>query len=162
MNVVPLEAEHDRGQFDCGVPLLNEYLKERAGQHAKKEITRTYVVLADGTNRVIGYYSLCAGALAFSIVPENLPHHQIPTVLLARLAVDLSAQGQSIGRLLLLDALTVTRLIADSIGVYAMSVDALNQAAHNFYLKYGFKALLDDQLHLYLPLKTIRKIQTVQ
>jgi GNAT superfamily N-acetyltransferase len=120
------------------------------------------VALADGTNRVIGYYSLCAGALAFSIIPENLPHHQIPTVLLARLAVDLNAQRQSIGRLLLLDALTVTRLIADSIGVYAMSVDALNQAAHDFYLKYGFKALLDDQLHLYLPLKTIRKIQTVQ
>ena len=161
MKVVPLGSEHVRSQFDCGVPALNEYLQERAGQHAKKEITRTYVALADGSTRVSGYYSLCAGAISFSIIPENLPHHPIPTILLARLAVDRSAQSQGMGRLLLLDALTTTRLIADQIGVYALSVDALNQAAFAFYLKYGFKSLLDDQLHLYLPLKTIRKLTSL-
>jgi GNAT superfamily N-acetyltransferase len=158
MNITLLGAEHDRSQFDCGVPSLNEYLTEKAGQHAKKEITRTYIALENSSNQVIGYYSLCAGAISFSIIPENLPHHPIPTILLARLAIDQTAQGKGVGKLLLLDALTVTRLIADRIGVYALSVDALNQEAFDFYLKYGFKPLLEDQFHLYLPLKTIRKL----
>jgi ribosomal protein S18 acetylase RimI-like enzyme len=158
MNIVPLSAEHDRSQFDCGSPALNEYLKQRAGQHAKQEITRTYVALEEGSNQVIGYYSLCAGAISFSLIPSNLPHHPIPMILLARLAIDRTAQGQGLGKLLLLDALTVTRLIADRIGVYALSVDALNQQAFAFYQQFGFKSLLDDQLHLYLPVKTLRKL----
>lgn len=107
---------------------------------------------------MIGYYSLCAGAISFSIIPANLPSHPIPTILLARFAIDQQAQGQGMGKLLLLDALTVTRLIADRIGVYALSVDAFDQAAFAFYLKYGFTSLRDDPLHLYLPVKTIRKL----
>lgn len=158
MNIALLSAEHDRSQFDCGVPALNEYLKQRASQHAKKEITRTYVALAERSNQVLGYYSLCAGAISFSIIPANLPSHPIPTILLARFAIDQQAQGQGMGKLLLLDALTVTRLIADRIVVYALSVDAFDQAAFAFYRKYGFTSLRDDPLHLYLPAKTIRKL----
>jgi hypothetical protein len=37
-------------------------------------------------------------------------------------------------------------------------VDALNEQVKNFYLHYGFRELLDDPLHLFLPLSTARKL----
>jgi GNAT superfamily N-acetyltransferase len=153
-----LNSTHERNSFDCGIPSLNQYLQVQAGQHAKRDITRTYVAVEENTVAVAGYYSLCAGSISFEIVPDNLPHHPIPIVLLARLATDKGVQGQGLGKMLLLDALTTTLSIADQIGVYAMAVDALNQEAFTFYLRYGFKSLSDDRLHLYLPIKTIRKL----
>ena len=158
MIIAPLNSSHNRKAFDCGNAELNRYLQEQAGQHAKKDITRTFVAVEEDTAEVIGYYSLCAGSISFEIVPENLPHHPIPIVLLARLAVDEKVQGQGVGKVLLLDTLTTTLSVANQIGVYALAVDALNQEAFDFYLRYGFKSLSDDQLHLYLPIKTIRKL----
>ena len=158
MIIEPLNSSHHRSAFDCGVPSLNRYIQEQAGQHAKKDITRTYVAVEENAADVVGYYSLCAGSISFAIVPENLPHHPIPIVLLARLALDESVQGQGLGKLLLLDALTTVISVANQMGVYAMAVDALNQPAFDFYLRYGFKSLSDDQFHLYLPTKTIRKL----
>jgi hypothetical protein len=32
------------------------------------------------------------------------------------------------------------------------------EAARRFYEKYGFRALVDDQLHLYVSMKTLKKI----
>ena len=59
-------------------------------------------------HRVIGYYTIAAGALLFEDVPADtsrkLPKHPVPVVLLARLAVDLTMQGKGLGEGLLLDA----------------------------------------------------------
>lgn len=41
----------------------------------------------------------------FDLVPENVPRHPVPVVLLARLAVDRSTHGQGVGQFLLLDAM---------------------------------------------------------
>jgi len=48
--------------------------------------------------------------------------------------------------------------VADEIGVFAVEVYALNQSAKKFYLKYGFTELTDDEFHLYLPMKKLRKL----
>jgi RimJ/RimL family protein N-acetyltransferase len=49
--------------------------------------------------------------------------------------------------------------VADSVGIYAVTVHALNERARRFYQRYGFTPLEDDPLHLYLPMKTIRKLR---
>ena len=67
-------------------------------------------------------------------------------------------QGQRIGKLLLLDALAQSQKIAELAGCYAVEVAALDEAAANFYRKYGFAPLSDDPLHLYITLKSIRKL----
>ena len=46
---------------------------------------------------------------------------------------------------------------ADDLGIYAVEVIAKNDAARAFYERYGFKPLLDDALHMYLPLAAARK-----
>lgn len=159
MKIVPLSERHHRSGFDCGEPTLNIYLHRYAGQHDRKGFGRTYVAIAEGSLEVKGYYTLSSGSVSFETVPENLPHHPIPIVLLGRLAVGQNAQGQGLGPMLLIDALRRVQFVADYLGIYAVVVEPINDRAKTFYVKFGFKPLRDDRLHLYLPIKVIRKLK---
>jgi hypothetical protein len=44
---------------------------------------------------------------------------------------------------------------AELSAVYAVIVDAIDENAKNFYLKYGFLPLRDNGLSCFLPLETI-------
>ncbi len=143
-----LSSHHDRDAFDCGVEELNVYLQKYSGQHERKGIGRTYVAVEKGEARVLGYYSISSGAVAFETVPENLPRYPVPVALIGRLAVDQSARGRGMGETLLMHALQSAQRASDIVGIYAVVVDALDHRAKTFYLKYGFNELKDDQLHL--------------
>ena len=120
---------------------------------------RTYVAVEEGEARVLGYYAISSSAVAFDTVPENLPRHPVPVALIGRPAVDRSARGRGLGETLLLHALRSAQRAAEIVGIYAVVVDAMDQQAKSFYLKYGFHELLDDKLHLYLPMKIIRQLK---
>ena len=72
--------------------------------------------------------------------------------------VDRSVQGQGLGASLLVDAIRRSAQISEQVGIRAVEVDALDEAARNFYLKFGFRSLLDDARHLFLPMHEIRKL----
>jgi GNAT superfamily N-acetyltransferase len=152
-----LSPSHDREHFDCGQTSLNDYIRFYAHQHAKKRIARTYVAVEAEIPHILGYYTICSSSVPFQSVPENIPRHPTPVVLLGRLAVDLRHQGRRIGEMLLIDALKRSVQVGDILGVYAVAVEALHEKARAFYLKYGFSELLDNRLHLYLPILTINK-----
>jgi ribosomal protein S18 acetylase RimI-like enzyme len=155
-------SEHDRGGFSCGQPTLDQFLEQFASQHAKRDFSRTYVAVLPPAFRVLGYYSLSSGSFDLSVLPKaerrKLPRHPVPVAHLGRLAVDKSTQGQGLVAFVLLDALARCERLADAIGLHAVEVRAIDAAARNFYLKYGFEPLLDDVHHLYLPMKAIRKL----
>jgi GNAT superfamily N-acetyltransferase len=113
-----------------------------------------------GNPQVFGYYTLASGAIPFAHIPSSLtkklPKHPVPVILLARLAVDQGAQKQGLGEALMLDALYLCSKLADSLGVHAVEVDAIDEQAKAFYEKYGFVSLFDEPLHLLLPIATIR------
>ena len=153
-----LSPHHHRHDFDCGVQELNSYLQRYSGQHERKGIGRTYVALRQDEIRVLGYYTISSSAVAFDLVAENLPRHPVPVALVGRLAVDNSARGQRLGEALLIHALRSALRAAKIVGIYAVVVDAIDESAKSFYLKYGFNELTDDHLHLYLPLKAIEKL----
>lgn len=159
MIIEPLTSKHDRNSFDCGEPSLNTYLKQYARQNDEKGLGRTYVAVEPGQTRIEGYYTISTGAVTFEQVPEKLPKYPIPVVHLGRLAVDLRSQGKALGELLLIDALKRAAQASEQLGIYAVEVRALNENARRFYLKYGFTSLLDDEMHLYLPMRTIRKLK---
>lgn len=160
--IEPFGKHHDRTAFSCGRPPLDDFIRARVSQYEKRRLGKTFVAVPPGNPRVIGYYTLSSAALAFEHLPPDasrkLPKHPVPVVLLARLAVDQSVQGQGLGEGLLLDALQRTLTLSSSLGVHAVEVDALDDAAAAFYRKYGFTALLDNPLHLYLPIATIEQI----
>ncbi|MGI9065034.1 MAG: GNAT family N-acetyltransferase [Pyrinomonadaceae bacterium] len=159
LTIEKLSSRHDRSHFDCGAKELNAYLKQYSGQHERKGIGRTYVAVDEGQSRIFGYYTISSGAVAFDTVPENLPHHPIPVALIGRLAVDNGAGGRGLGETLLIHALRSAQRVSEIMGLYAVVVDALNEKAKNFYMKYGFNELADDQLHLYLPIRTIKQLK---
>ena len=153
-----LSPHHDRRDFDCGVEELNSYLQRYSGQHERKGIGRTYVATKCDERRVLGYYTISSSAVAFDVVPENLPRHPVPVALVGRLAVDKIARSQRLGETLLIHALRSAQRAAEIVGIYAVVVDELDDSAKRFYRKYGFNELTDDQLHLYLPMKAIERL----
>lgn len=160
--VEPFDKTHDRSAFECGRPALDDFIRARVSQYEKRRLGKTFVAVPPGEKRVIGYYTLAAGAVAFEHLPgdsaRKLPKHPVPVVLLARLAVDRSAQGRGLGEALLMDALQRSLDLSGGLGVHAVEVDALDDAAAAFYRKYGFTPLLDDPLHLYLPIATVEDL----
>lgn len=160
---VRLEAfdrqRHDRSGFDCGVSALNDYLRTQLGQHGRKDLTRGYVAVA-ADNRVVGYFTLAAGRLSVSVLPDQggLPARMpLPTTLLGRLAVDKTWQGHGVGASLVAHALTIAVHGAESIASAVVEVEGKDEKAKAFYAKFGFRSLKDDRLHMYLPMETARQ-----
>lgn len=160
-----LNADHDRSAFACGHASLDDFLKRFAGQNQTTGVGRTYVACRRGEVKVSGYYTISAGTVRFADLPgeqrKRLPRYPVPVAHLGRLAVDSTAQRQRLGELLLLDALARIVGAADSIGIHAVEVVAIDDGAKRFYLKYGFITLLDDPHHLYISLKTLKKLKLV-
>lgn len=158
-----LETRHDRSRFDCGQPALNEWLKDRAGQFDRRDLSRTFVATRRDETLVVGYYAISTHRVVYDILPaaeaKGLPRLDVPVVLIGRLAVDQSVQGQGLGALLLVDALGRAARISEQVGIRAVEVDALDDAARSFYLKFGFRSLLDDPRHLLMPMHEIRKLR---
>src|SRR6266446_4943549 len=157
-----LDGSHDRSAFSCGNSVLDNFVQKLASQYERKGFAVTYVAVSPPHKTVRGYYSLSVSALAGESLPEEvrrkLPRHPLPTVLLARLAVDQHSQGQRLGETLLFDAFRRCLQIAQALGIHAVEVQALDQQARRFYQKYGFVPLIDNPLHLYLPMRTVEKL----
>ena len=153
---------HDREAFDCGNELLNHWLHKRVSQYEKRDLSRTYVAVRKVELRVCGYYAISTHRVRYEALSteqaKGLPTIDVPVVLLGRLAVDRTAQGQGLGSLLLIDALRRAELISTQVGVRAIEVDAIDEAARRFYTKFGFKPLLDDRTHLFLSMKAVREL----
>ena len=77
---------------------------------------------------MVGYYALVVGAVEHEDAPgrvgKGLARHPVPVMLLARLAVDRSEQGQGLGKALLKDAILRTAQAADIAGMRALLVHA--------------------------------------
>jgi GNAT superfamily N-acetyltransferase len=152
-----LTADHQVGGFDSGKQSLDDWLQRRALKNQTEGASRTYVVTSNDAS-VLAYYALAAGSViaaeATGAVRRNMPS-PIPVVILARLAVDRSLQGKGFGTALLRDALLKTVRAADTIGVRALLIHALDEDAAAFYDKFGFSRSPADSLVLMMPLKAV-------
>jgi GNAT superfamily N-acetyltransferase len=157
-----LARNHDRTGFDCGNVVLSEWLRQRSGQFEKRDLSRTYVAVRRGETIVRGYYAISSHCVSYEALAseqaKGLPQLDVPVVLLGRLAVDESVQRKGLGALLLVDALRRAEFLAEHVGIRAVEVDAIDDTARDFYLKFGFTELLDDPRHLFLPMAAIRKL----
>jgi hypothetical protein len=156
-----LSGYHDRQAFDCGNLALNQFLQRQARQNADRNVGVTHVAVEQpGDCKILAYYSLVTRTVSAEIVPaKKLPSGDVGVVLLGRLAVDNSAKSKGLGRLCVTRAILQVAHAANEIGIYALVLDAIDEQARNWYLSldFGFKTLLDDPNHLYLPIETIRR-----
>jgi GNAT superfamily N-acetyltransferase len=150
---------HALDGFDSGKPPLDVWLKRFARVNVQNDSARVYVAHARARN-VTGYYALTAGSITREDAPKRIAHglaaHPIGVIVLARLAVDVTEQGKGLGAALLQDALLRIEQAADMIGVRAVVVQAIDEVARNFYLRYGFAPTAIDELRLMLLMKDLR------
>jgi hypothetical protein len=112
-DIEPLGQKHDklRAAFSCGAESLDRYLKQQAGQDAKRRAAVPYVLVSTD-NRIAGYYTLSSDNIRADDLPSEIVKQVklprcpvIGATLIGRLARDLSFRGQGVGELLLVDDL---------------------------------------------------------
>jgi predicted N-acetyltransferase YhbS len=137
-------------------------LRTLVNQYERRNLGRTYVATEGEDQQVLGYDTLSSGSVSFDVLPakqaKKLPRHEVPVILLARLAVDQRAQGKGLGGHRLGDAIRRSLDLSESLGIHAIVVDAIDESARSFYRKFGFIPLLDDELHLFLPIAAARSV----
>ncbi len=161
--IAPLGRQHDRESFECGGPFLNQYLNHYTRQDIRRRVNRVFVASPpDAPRQVIRYYSLSAGSLVATALPQafrrRLPRYPVPVVLQGRLAVAESHQGMGLGSILLADALQRIAQASQVMAVYAVVVDALNDQAAKFYRQFGFISLPSQPLKLFLPMDSVTNL----
>jgi predicted GNAT family N-acyltransferase len=163
VHIEPLNSSHDRQAFDCGVQVLDRYLREQASQDVKRRVGNCFVAVDHETSAIAAYYTLAATSIPFTELPETetkrLPRYPVlPATLIGRLAVNRSHQGRHLGSALLMDALR--RSMDAAPASFALVVDAKDDSAITFYRKCGFIALTSRPRSLFLPIATALKLFT--
>ena len=158
LRVETLSRRHDLTAFSSGNLELDTWLH----QHSLQAIghgTRTYVVMDTG-RAIVGYFSIIPHVLDRDEAPKKLARgapRQIPGILLAKLALSESLQGQGLGAELLICALATILDAARVAGGKVVIVDAIDPAAAGFYGHHDFEPLPNRAARLVLKLSTIAK-----
>ncbi len=142
-------ARHDLVAFDSGEPVLDGWLREHASGVAARRVARTFVWVEPHIHpdHVVGYYSLTGHRLVRDDLPRSIGRGspgEIPAVLLARLALDRTHQGDGNGGALLADALARIVVATDIVAARFVVVDALHEQAAGFYQHHGFRRIPDS------------------
>ena len=157
--IEPLDAAHRRKTFTCGVLALDRYLHELATQDVRRRISNCFVA-RDSDGAIAGYYTFAAASIPLSDVSSDiskrLPRYAaLPAGLIGRLAVDQRFQGRGLGGALVMDA--VGRAARGDAAIFALIVDAKDEAAVGSYVRLGFVRFANRPQSLYLPMATARQ-----
>jgi GNAT superfamily N-acetyltransferase len=151
-----------RAAFSCGMEALDRYLRQQAGQEMRRGVAVVWVLHDIEHNAIAGYYTLSTASIVPSDLPDEivrkLPRYPaLPAMLIGRLAVDTSYRGQGFGGLLLADALHRALDLSHAICAIAVVVDAKDDAARQFYERFGFQRLAGHERRLFMPMATIHE-----
>lgn len=152
LRIVPLTRDQRLDHFDSGAPELDRWLTRSALDADAAGTARTYVLAEQ--QRVVGYCALTPASVARTDLPER---HPIGEILLARLAIDRTLQGQGYGQALVADASIRALQAADLIGARALLVHDRDGNAATFYERLGFTRSPTDPDHLLVLMRDLRQ-----
>lgn len=162
-DIEPL-GDHDRAVFSCGNAALDRYIREQASQDVKRSLAAVFVITAkDEPRTILAYYTLSSRELKIEQLPATIAkkagkYGYVGVTLLGRMAVAEKCKGLGLGALTLMHALEKSLIATRDVASWAVFVDAIDDAAANFYRKYGFIELPEDRRKLFLPMTTIAKL----
>lgn len=155
----PLNDTHQMDAFTSGAPTLDGWLQRKARVNQISGASRTYVICRG--DRVVGFYAVAAGSVSHDLLPRKLKQNMpdpIPVIVLGRLAIDLTEQGNGLGRALLRDALLRVSAAAHEVGIAAILVHALNDRAKAFYIGCGFAETAVEPMTLIARIAEIKAL----
>ena len=140
MEIRALREADERSAFRSGDPDLDRFFQRFAAQNQFRHYVGVTYVAVEGQS-VLGYATVSPGHVEIEGLPAvergKLPRYPLPVLRLARLAVDLPAQGRGIGGRLLRYVLELAVRMAGDYGCVGVVVDA-KPGAIEFYARCGF------------------------
>ena len=157
--IIETLADHDLADFTSGAVELDDWLRRRGAKAHEAGDAVVRLAIADG-HKVVGFHALCAGSIERSFAAGALRRNApdpIPVLVLARLAVDLAAQGCGVGVELLADVAKRSVSAAEMVGFRALVVHCRDDNALAFYRRWlPVEALPSNPLHVYIPIRRLR------
>lgn len=147
-------AKHRRDEFDCGVAVLNEFLRSRARKEMDSGTSACFVMVPEtDPGKIVGYYTLSAATIIRSALPEpmlkKLPRYaEMPATLLGRLARDVGSKGQRIGDRLMVSMIQRAVQASKEVASLAIITDPKDAKAKAFYENFGFQPLTENRMFL--------------
>ena len=167
-----LSADKRVESFDCGDADLNDFILFESSFYGKAMLVVNYVLEHKETKTVVAYFSLANDRVSLSDFQNKTEFNRFrkkrfvnekrlksySAVKICRLAVDLSARGQYVGRFLM-NFIKSYFVANNKAGCRFLTVDAYKEAL-KFYEKNGFVAMNSDDENsdtrlLYFDLKDI-------
>ena len=143
-----LTAEDDADGFDCGLPVVNDWLRNQLRNAGKQHTAVAYATFCDGAPA--GFYTLSAYSIghaeANGWLRRNSPD-PIPAILLGMLGVAMRYQTMHVGAQLLRDAAMRAMGAAEIVGAKALLVEPASDRATRFYENYGFRHIERQDVH---------------
>lgn len=157
-----ITKQHRLGAFDCGAQELNTWLTKFGWANDASGNARVFV--AARGDEVVGYYTLSTAGVAKEQAHPDLlkggAPNEIPCLLIGRMAVNQQDQGAHLGRSLLIDALRRVVRLSEDVGFRALVIHARDEEARAWYQHQArtFQQSPSDPLHLFLPIKALRRL----
>jgi predicted GNAT family N-acyltransferase len=156
----PLSPAHRTGDFHCGVPSLDSWLHERALTNHSRHFSQVFVS-ADRFGVVLAYYTLSTAAIVRSSAPSAIRRNApdpVPAMMIGRLAVTESQQGQCLGQIIVKDALARCARVSQETAFAAVLVNPVDAAAKRFWERFTFCTLPGDPGTMYLPTSALADV----
>lgn len=170
IRIEPLVDEHQRGAFACTNRTIQNYCRNNARKNNDAFMVRVFVACYGESRDVVGYYYLSLTSYKIGAKAEPVLHldntsdtkfervEAVPAVYLGMIGVHTDYQRKGIGKLLMMDAIQRTAKIAQHAGLYALTLDALDENVAIYYKdQFGFQTFKEGNtgLEMFLPIKTI-------
>ena len=158
ISIKEIDSKQILKNFDCGVDALNSFLSKYALKNDSLGIGKTFVAVTK-EKIIAGYFTLATAQLAFQELSmdyqSKLPKYPVPSLRIARLAVDIKYQKKGIGKWLLANAFRKIITVSEITGLKFIIVDA-KESSKSFYERYGFQKLHDKALCYFIPIETVK------
>ena len=124
----------------------------------RRGLTACFVAEERETALIAGFYTLAAAEVPIPDLPSDLTRRlprypTVPVARIGRLAVDQRFRGCKLGSALLASA--TARASSSDVAVFALVVDAKDEAAIAFYRYHGFLAYASQPARLIAPILSL-------
>lgn len=163
LRVEPLTDLHCRRRFCCSNRAIQNFCRFGIDRHQRRGVIRAYIARQEPSHTVCGFYYLTTTTIEHDQVGPAVADRfalfdRVPAIYLGMLGVHEPFSGQGIGAALMKDAFRRSLEIAQLAGVWALTLDATDDAAAAYYERFDFERIAPDSLEMYLPIGTIRQL----
>lgn len=161
--IEPLNDLHERAGFECADKGIQNFCRNGVARANRQNTIRAFVARQEESPAVLGFYYLTTTSIEHEAVGRAVQDRfalldKVPAVYLGMLGVHEPLMRQGLGTLLMRDAFVRVLDISNSAGVFALTLDAVDEKAAGYYERFGFQRFTEAGLEMFIPLGTIQQL----